>query len=282
MRFLIFSIVLLLGNVSQALALVIQGRVLDNANATIPNATLKITGTNIADQTIITKADGAFYITLNTNTEYKIVASAVNYQTRIIVFNTRNIPTEAIVGEYNYTIPLSLASATMGVPVTYSRYKTFVEMVNYKTEVVAFEAPIKTPIKTEEIIVANIPINTPTTTVNTTAANDSVKKVAQINTTISDTAVIDAPIESSVQTIASKLESIKAVTRINSDFANNATALKEYVISMNTKAESNYKNKMQRQLSRNKQIIDESGNPITSLYATIANYQKQVHAKQNK
>ncbi len=278
MRCLVFSILVVLGSASQALALAIQGRVLDNTNAPITNATLKITGTNIADQTIITKTDGAFYITLNANTEYKIVATATNYQTRIVLFNTRNITTEIISGEYAYNIPLNLTNTTVGVLVTYSRYKNFVEMVNYKTEAVAIEPPIKT----EEPIITNPIIKTPTTTVNTNATNDSSKNVAVINPTTIDTAIIVTPIKSTVQTVASKLESIKAVTRINSDFATNATALKQYVISMDTKAESNYKNKLQRQLSRNKQIIDESGNPITSLYATIANYQKQVHAKQNK
>lgn len=253
-----------------AWALVLKGIVTNNALTPLANVSLKLVGGTTAEQMCLTKNYGAYSFTLSPNTEYKIVVTNADYQTRIVLFNTRNVSDDIMNGEYTYNITLNTINEANSVPVTYSRHKSFPEMVNIKTEVAAI---------TPEVVVEKIDpvkIIEPITTIKPIITTISQKDT----TTNSNTnPIVLLAIADTISIVASKLESIKSVTRINSAFANSPTGLNSYLSSINDKLESNYKNKIQKQISRNKQLIDESGNPITSLYAIIANYEKTQRNK---
>lgn len=253
---------------ASAWGLVIKGMVTNNALTPLANVSLKLAGGAVAEQTCLTKNYGAYSFTLSPNTEYKIVVTNSDYQTRIVLFNTRNISDDIMNGEYTYNITLNTINEANGVPVIYSRHKTFPEMVNIRKEVAVI---------IPEIIVEKIePIKViePTTTIK-----PAIKTITQNDTTTTTNIVAVLPVADTAKIAASKLESVKSITRIGSTFANSPAELNSYLSSINDKLESNYKNKIQKQISRNKQLIEESGNPITSLYAIIANYEK---AQRNK
>ncbi|MEQ1733336.1 MAG: hypothetical protein ABL940_06660 [Bacteroidia bacterium] len=262
LRLLALCVLITISSTS-AWALVLKGVVTNNTLTPLANVSLKLAGGAVAEQTCLTKNYGAYSFTLSPNTEYKIVVTNADYQTRIVLFNTRNITDDIMNGEYTYNITLNTINESNNVPVTYSRHKTFPEMVNIKKEI-AVVVP--------EVIVEKIDpvkIIEPITTTNPTTKNLTQKDTTTKTINVAVSAIADTTL----------IERIKSVTRINSGFANSPAELSSYLSSVNDRLESNYKNKIQKQISRNKQLIDESGNPITSLYAIIANYEKTQRNK---
>jgi hypothetical protein len=256
-------------------ALVLKGIVTNTTLAPIANVNLKLVGAD-TEQAVVTKNYGVYSFELKKNTEYKIVVTNADYQTRIVLFNTNNVSDEIMNGDYTYNIVLNTLSEGAGIAVVYSRHKNFPEMVHIKPEIVTPIAIITPQVITnKKDSVLNTTLNNSGITSTTIIKNEAVSNAIKADTTQNST----ANIKNASQGIASKLESIKSVTRINSAMASNAYDLQNYLMSVNDKVENNYKNKIQKQIGRNKQIIDESSNPITTLYANIANFEKNAHQR---